>query len=462
MPSLIAVLGANISPFTRELNRARGEAKAIGGKIAGDFKGELVGRLAGVASVAGVALGIERVVALGGKISDLSARLGISTDAVQEWDYALKQNGGTIESAVTFFEKLAVSRALAFKGGDAGKAAADAFEKLGVSMDDLKSKRIEDIGAKIAKTFDGADPQRFIESLKEVGGKSAGDMVAAFSSGFAQMMSQAREFGQVLDESTVAALDKAGDTMDRIKTSMTNDLAPIAKGVFDLWEGVKSFVIAPIVFGGRSLLDGISERKNPMQIWENATDVHARYLLDKHNEEKAMDDADEQRKKRAAENAKRQAEDSVKAIDARQNAEIQKINELMEAEMRRGIRAKMTASERAEMDRREIEMINRKIQAAKDPVEREKLKLSLERSKNELDSDMKGDSSKTAERFSNQFTAIGGFGSAMSQGPEMRRLDYERRSEGHLQKIVNLNEAAKRALEKLSRRADIPNTDVQY
>src|SRR5207248_7000291 len=69
----------------------------------------------------------------------LALRLGISTDAVQQLDFALKQNGSSIEAATKFFEKLAISRDKALGGGEGAAAKIEDFRKLGISLEQLKT-----------------------------------------------------------------------------------------------------------------------------------------------------------------------------------------------------------------------------------------------------------------------------------------------------------------------------------
>jgi hypothetical protein len=188
---------------------------------------------------------------LGGQLTDLSARLGVSTTALQTWQYALKQNGGEIDDAVKFFEKLAVSRREALEGSDEKMAS---FAKFGVSKEMLQSGRLEDIGAQIGKSFEGgADPQQFMAELRDVGGRSAGELVAMFSQGFGQIAAEAQGLGVVMSEQTVAALDTIGDRLDLLKTQFQTKLAPVfvfiaeqlmnaVNGLGMLGSGLKGYV----------------------------------------------------------------------------------------------------------------------------------------------------------------------------------------------------------------------------
>lgn len=246
-PSLIATLGANISGFVRDLDTAKGHAKTTGQSIGSAFGSEIGGKLTGLFSIAAIEETIRRTVDYGSRINDLALRLGISTTAVQEWDYALTQSGSSIDAAAGFFEKLAINRDKALKGSDAQVAA---FQKLGITLDQLKNSRTEDIAASIAKAFQGGDPQALIGSLREVGGKGAGELVAAFSDGLAGKLSEAL----VISPDDIANLDKADDAMKRIGSTLrAMSAAPVshvvgafekglvlAKGAFavvkDAWE----------------------------------------------------------------------------------------------------------------------------------------------------------------------------------------------------------------------------------
>lgn len=235
MPSLLAYLGLNISSFQRGLGQATSQAAGAGKRIGSSLGSELSGQLKSIAGTGAVMAGIGEAVKYGSHISDLADRLGVSTDALQEWDYALKMNGGSVDDAAKFFEKLAVSRQKAMSG-DEGQI--EAFRRLGVSMDDLKNKRLEDIGAQIGRAFENGDPQQLISYLREVGGKGAGDLVTMFAAGFDDIAKQAHDLGIIIAEETISGLDAFGDQMDSLKQRMIATLAPIGSILGDILAGV--------------------------------------------------------------------------------------------------------------------------------------------------------------------------------------------------------------------------------
>ena len=219
---LMVQLGLNATGYETGLKRADSAGRQFGNALSR----EIGGKIATAFSFVAVQQAVSQTVEYGSKVQDLANRLGISTDAVQQWDYALKQNGGSIESAAGFFEKLAISRDKALKGSGAQIAA---FEKLGVTLNQLKSSRVEDVAAVIAKAFESGDPQALIGPLKEVGGKGAGEMVAAFVDGLGDALKDA----PLISAADIESLDRAADALDRLKAEGQSTIAPIIADLAD-------------------------------------------------------------------------------------------------------------------------------------------------------------------------------------------------------------------------------------
>ena len=191
MSSLMAVLGLDVSPFKRGTLQAQADARAAGLEIKAGF-GQFAESAMPFLGAAGMFTAVEetmrRSVEWGAHIIELSNRLGISTEAVQRWDYALKQDGSSVESAAGFFEKLATAREKINKGDASADKLISNFRSLGVTLDDLKTKRIEDIAAQIARTFGSGDPQQLIGELRAIGGRGAGELVASFRGGLSELL----------------------------------------------------------------------------------------------------------------------------------------------------------------------------------------------------------------------------------------------------------------------------------
>lgn len=198
----------------------------------------------------------------GGQVSDIASRLGISTTAVQEWSYALKQNGGDVEDLSRFFEQLAKNRREALEGSDKKMAS---FTKLGVSREMLETGRLEDIGVQIGKAFETGDPQQFLAELRDVGGRAAGNMVSMFSYGFGELTMEAQNLGVVMSDSTIQALDVLGDRLDQLKLQFQTTIAPVFVSIGELAMNAVNAVGA-MLSGWKGFLGGVADavKENPM------------------------------------------------------------------------------------------------------------------------------------------------------------------------------------------------------
>lgn len=218
--SLMAQLGININPYVQGLMRAKGEASKFGNDVGKNLKNSLAGAF-GAAAILGFA---RKTMEFGGQITDLAARLDVSTTALQEWNYAASQNGATADDVTSFFEKLAVAQGNALEGNT---EALSSFNRLGVSLKELQSLRAEEIGKKIADTVRTGDIQKVIGDLRDVGGKSATALVAAFKGGLSEAAAEAHELGLIIDKEMIAKMDQLGDRADQLTKNLMGPMATL-------------------------------------------------------------------------------------------------------------------------------------------------------------------------------------------------------------------------------------------
>jgi hypothetical protein len=216
--SLIGKLGIDASGVAAGIAKAQNAFRSGTATIANSVKGQFAAFL-GVSAITAAA---RATTEYAGQLADLSARLNVSTDVLQEWGYAAKQTGASQEAVAGFFEKIAVSRNEALAGN---KEYTESFRRLGVTIKDLQGMSIEQIGTQIAKVFESGNPQQYIDALRELGGSGAGELIPAFASGMADMAAQAHATGQVIQESVIKRLDDFGDKLDRLIGSLRGPMA---------------------------------------------------------------------------------------------------------------------------------------------------------------------------------------------------------------------------------------------
>ena len=224
MLKLLAYLGLNISAFEQNLLRAQGKAAAFGSRVSGD----LVKRFGALFAVGSAIQFGKVIVDTASKFHDLSVRLGISTAALQKLDFAAKQSGASVESFVVPFQRLAKSQIDALRSSGASR---DAFAAMGVTLQDLKSKSVEQLFFQIAAELAKGETNALqMATAMELFGRSAGEILPAIKEGLAEAADEAERFGAVMDDLTINKLDRFGDTVQKV------------------WSGIVGFAAGRISF----------------------------------------------------------------------------------------------------------------------------------------------------------------------------------------------------------------------
>jgi hypothetical protein len=189
----------------------------------------------------------KRIIDQASAIVDLAKKTGVSTTALQAWTYAAKQNGASIEDVATSFKNLQKATVAAL--GDNGEKQAEAFGRLGISLETLKRTAPEKLFQMVAKSM-GELPisaQASVDAMLLLG-KAGDSMLPAFRDGFAEAADEAARLNQILGEETLAQLDKAGDQIDQFAGHFTTVLAPAIGWTIEKLRDLSDFL--QITIGG--------------------------------------------------------------------------------------------------------------------------------------------------------------------------------------------------------------------
>jgi hypothetical protein len=230
---IIIRMGMDATAFNRGLQSAKVQAKGLNSALGG------MGMAVGAAGLAAMA---AKTVEYGGKISDLSTRLGVSTDALQEFDFAARQNGSSLEEFAGGLQKVGNARSAALGGNE---EMLNSFAALGVSVEDLQSKRIEDIFKQIGRSVrDASDVQLVMADAMKVMGKGSGPILAAMRNDLEAAAEEAKRLGLIIGEDTIAKLDALGDQADVTGKRLMGAFAPaltfIGEGINTMLDGFQS------------------------------------------------------------------------------------------------------------------------------------------------------------------------------------------------------------------------------
>ena len=202
--SIVAYFGGDTSGLEKAAARAEG--------VVGSFQSALgkIGITLGATAVLGF---FKTVVDNVSRIDDMSKALGLSTDAVQTFEYALQKAGGRSQDIQTLFQQ--VNRSLDELAAGNEKTA-ESFRKLGLSQADLVGIPLEEALQKVAAGY--------VENKKEAGAYSAvidivgnrsaklmGILEDLGTNGFSKLKKEAEDAGILIREETIARVDELGD-----------------------------------------------------------------------------------------------------------------------------------------------------------------------------------------------------------------------------------------------------------
>lgn len=221
------------SGWQRGLNQA---GTATKGFVSGTLN-SLSGQIAAAFSTGAVIALAKKTVEYAGHINDLSDRLGVSTDYLQEMQFVMKQNGAEVDDLTKTFEKMGAARIKALSGADGSAAAIANFQTLGIKKEELKTISAQDMMDKIAASFKQIGNNDVLKTaFKEIGGKGAGLLVPSFISGIEDGRQSARDAGAVIGEDAIMQLDDIGDRFDQLSIRMMSGISPAILGFADAIE----------------------------------------------------------------------------------------------------------------------------------------------------------------------------------------------------------------------------------
>lgn len=224
MTSLREVLASfDIEVDDKQLKKAD---SSIGGAIVG------LKTVGAALAAAAAAIGINRIIGgvidftqqtieLGSRLNDTSMQLGVTSDALQRWQFIAGLAGVAGDTLVTSLGRM--QRAASAAASGESDDLADTFQRLGVGLRDssgeIKSADVlfREVGLAIGALPDAA--QRTALAFK-VFGRSGLQLLPVFANGaegIAQLESEFQNLGGGLSGEFVQAADEAGDELDKLK-----------------------------------------------------------------------------------------------------------------------------------------------------------------------------------------------------------------------------------------------------
>lgn len=194
----------------------------------------------------------KETAAMGDEIDKNSQKVGLSVEAYQKWDYAMKISGTEMSAATTGLKTLTNKFDDAKNGS---KSAVAQFERLGLSMDEISGLSREELFETVVKSIQNVtDETEKAAIANDFFGKSGQDLMPMFNMTEDELdglMNKAEEYGMVMSEEGVKASAEFQDSLTTLegtftgfKNSITTELLPsltmVTDGLASLLNGDES------------------------------------------------------------------------------------------------------------------------------------------------------------------------------------------------------------------------------
>lgn len=225
-----------------------------------------IGALADATIAAGGALvkGASDVAAYGDNIDKMSQKMGLSAQAYQEWDAVMRHSGTSIESMQSSMKTLAN----AVENGNG------AFERIGLTMDQVQSMSNEDLFSATITALQGVENETERTYLAgQLLGRGATELGALLNTSAADtqaMKDRVHELGGVLSDEAVKNAAAFQDSLQDMQTafgglknSLMSEFMPGLTGVMDgltnIFAGDSEKGLGQISAGISGIVDTISQ-----------------------------------------------------------------------------------------------------------------------------------------------------------------------------------------------------------
>lgn len=269
---LMAKITLDTSEYEKGLEDSEKQAKGFGNTLKGGLK--TAGKVAGtalaavgttaIAAGAAILKGAGDVAEYGDNIDKMSQKIGFSAKGFQEWDFILKHNGSSIE---------AVQRGMMSLQSAADKGS-DAFEKLGISQEELASMNNEELWDATIKGLQGitdeSERAKLAEELFGKGAKELGPLLNTTAEETEAMRQQVNELGGVMSDEAVKAAAAYQDSLQNMQTAIGGlknkifteflpGITGVMDGLTDIFSGDTESGVGKINAGINDMVTKISE-----------------------------------------------------------------------------------------------------------------------------------------------------------------------------------------------------------
>lgn len=242
---LMATITLDTSQYEAGLDQSEEKAQSFGSKLGTGLKtaGKVAVGAIGAVTVGAVALGTtivkgtNQLAEYGDHIDKQSQKMGISAQAYQEWDAILQHSGTSIDG----MQRGMITLSKAAVDGS------DAFERLGLSQQEVASMSQEDLFAATIKGLQGmeAGSERTALAQQLLGGaaKELGPLLNTSAEETEAMRQRVHDLGGVMSDEAVKAAAAYQDSLQDMSTAMS---------------GMRNSIVGKFLPGITTVMDGLT------------------------------------------------------------------------------------------------------------------------------------------------------------------------------------------------------------
>lgn len=180
-------------------------------------------------------------------IDKMSQKLGLSTDAYQEWDYVMQISGTSIDNMAMGLKTLTNKFDDAVNGSD---SAIETFNRLGLSMEDIQGLSREDLFKEVIFAFQGMEDSAERAALaNDLLGRSGQELAPLFNTSAKEtqeLIEQVRDLGGVMSKDAVKQGARFQDSLTSLKTAFQGAASELFEklipAISDFMDKVAKFI----------------------------------------------------------------------------------------------------------------------------------------------------------------------------------------------------------------------------
>lgn len=238
---------------------ARSTASTLGTKLAKGFKGAAAVGAALVTATAAIGAAVGKAAsataAYGDNVDKMSQKIGISAEAYQKWDYVMQRAGTSVDNLKMGMKTLSAQ----------AEKNSDAFQKLGISQEEVKNSSQEELFQKTIEGLAGMEAGTERTTLAtELLGRAGADLGPLLNEGtdaIQEQLEMAEAYGMVMSDEAVAASAAFEDSMTTLNMTMTGlknrMMGEFLPSMTTVMDGLSLVVIGKTTEGTAKIAEGV-------------------------------------------------------------------------------------------------------------------------------------------------------------------------------------------------------------